>query len=138
MTGELLEVKVTKEAVEKALAGTRLSMKSIRNKTMSVIGRGALKAVKSGIKETLQKRTGALLKSYVYKKGVVRIDPRIPNGSDTFRKVYTLNYGYSGAVARAHNRPHSFVQRGEEYVKSGGYMGDVQKMVDKELKKYWG
>lgn len=144
MQGSLLDIKVTKEYAERALAGTRLSMKTIAKKTLAVIGRGALKAVKSGIRQTLQKRTGALLKTYVYKgnkagtSGQVRVNPKIKNGDDTFRKVYALNYGYSGPVGRAHNFPHSFVQKGEEYLAGGSYIGEVQKMIDKELKKFWG
>lgn len=144
MQGKLLDVKIEVQEAQKALAGTRLSMKSISKKTLAVIGRGAKTAINRGIRQTLQKRTGALLKTYVYKgnksgtSGMVRADPKIPNGDDTFRKLYALNYGYSGPVGRAMNKPHSFVQKGEEYLDSGQYMTAVQKLVEKELKKYWG
>jgi hypothetical protein len=30
------------------------------------------------------------------------------------------------------------VQAGERYIETGGYEAEFQKIVDKELKKYWG
>lgn len=138
----LLEIDVKTEEVQKALAGTRLSMKSIGRKTFSVIGRGVVKAINTAMKATLHKRTGALFKAYKQyptKSGcIVRVNKHIKNGADMFKKIYVLNYGYSGPVGRAHNKPHSFIQAGEAYKDSGKWAGELDKMVDKELRKYWG
>lgn len=139
-----INVSVDVEKVQEALKGTSKSIKAISRKAMSIIGHGAVKAIKGGIRDTLNKRTGQLLKAYKYygfksgTGGIVRTDKKIPNGDDFFKKTYTLNYGYTGNVRRALNKPHSFVERGEEYVNSSGYMSDIEKMVDKELEKWWG
>lgn len=141
--GNFINVECQIQEVQKALEGTNKSLKTISKKTLSVIGKGALKALKGGIQNTLNRRTGALLKAYVYKgnksgtSGNVRIDPKIPNGDDMFRKVYVLNYGYTGEVHRAWNKPHSFVQCADDYIQNGSYGAEIDKMVQKELDKYW-
>lgn len=140
--GDLLEIDVNAKRVQEALKGTRLSMKTIGKKTFRVIGQGVRQAINKSIRQTTTKRTGALLKAYKYYPtsagGIVRVDKNIPNGDDMFRKIYALNYGYSGPVGRARNRPHSFIERGEEYLASGQWVGKLDKMVEKEIKKYWG
>ena len=52
----------------------------------------------------------------------------------------TLNYGYDAGPGRKgpHTAARGFVQAGEDYAERGGYGPELQKLVDKELKKYWG
>lgn len=126
--------------VQKALEGTAKSLQSIQNKTLSIVARGTIKAVNVGIRTTLKKHTGELLKAFhykVHKYGEANVYPNGKSGSSIFPKTYVLNYGYTGKVKRAINKPHSFVEYGEAFAASGAYMPEVQKMIDKELKKYW-
>lgn len=126
---------------QKALSETDKSLSSIQRKTLSIIGRGTVKAIKGGIRTSLKKRTGELLKAYRYKtrkNGTATVYPNGENGSTIFPKAYVQNYGYEGKTKRAWNKPHNFVQKGEQYANSNSYMNEVEKMIDKELKKYWG
>lgn len=129
------------EKAKKALEGTSKSLASIQRKTLSIIARGAVKAINEGIRETLEKRTGEFLKAFRYKvrkDGIANVYPGGESGSPNFPKAYVLNYGYSGPTKRAINRPHGFIQRAEIYGESGAYMPEVEKMIEKELQKYWG
>ena len=134
-------VKADLKEAQDALAGTSKSIASIQRKTLSVIARGTVKAVNVGIRSTLHRRTGELLKAFgykVHKNGVANVYPKGENGSAIFPKSYVLNYGYTGPTKRAINKPHSFIQYGEVYADSGAYMPEVERMVNKELEKYWG
>ena len=134
-------VKADLKQAQDALAGTNKSLASIQRKTLSIIARGTVKAVNVGIRSTLHRRTGELLKAFgykVHKNGVANVYPRGENGSAIFPKSYVLNYGYTGPTKRAINKPHSFIQYGEAYTEVGAYMPEVQRMIDKELEKYWG
>lgn len=86
----------------------------------------------------------------IYPKG-------IPGGTLIIPVITTLNYGATINVSRRHkymkfqNRQgewkscksvripgRHFIESGEKYLESDAYMNDLSKLVDKELKKYWG
>ena len=126
--------------VQEALSQTAKSLQSIERKTLSIASRGTVKAIKMGIRETLHRRTGGLLKAYkykVHKEGFSNVYPNGKSGSDVFPKAFILNYGYKGPTKRAINKPHGFIQKGEIYASNGSYMPEVEKMIQKELEKYW-
>lgn len=140
----IISVKPDFEAVEKALAGTRKSLPSIQRKTLSVIARGAIKQIKAVIKSGTHRRTGELLKAYRYKikkDGTATIYPKaVNNDARIFPKASVLSYGHSGATKRAKNFPIKavgFIQAGNQYIDSGAYVPEINKMIDKELTKYW-
>ena len=137
----MITIEADVQKAQDALAGTSKSLAAIERKTLSIVASGIVKAVKGGIRETLNSRTGELLKAFrckVHKNGVANVYPNGESGSAIFPKAYVLNYGYSGPTKRAINKPHGFIQYGELYAESGAYMQDVRKMIDKELQKYWG
>ena len=137
----MITIEADVQKAQDALAGTSKSLAAIERKTLSIVASGTVKAVKGGIRETLNSRTGELLKAFrykVHKNGVANVYPNGESGSAIFPKAYVLNYGYTGPTKRAINKPHSFIQVGELYAASGSYMQDVRKMIDKELEKYWG
>ena len=137
----MISVEADIAKAQEALSGTSKSLAAIERKTLSIIAKGTVKAVKGGIRQTLKSRTGELLKAFrykVHKNGVANVYPDGESGSAIFPKAYVLNYGYTGPTKRAINKPHSFVQVGELYAASDSYMQDVRKMIDKELEKYWG
>lgn len=147
-SGQLIQTQVDIEEVEKALAGTSKSLKAIRKSVLRIAAKETAKRVKAAISASdLQRRTGELAKAYVYKvkkdgseanvfpKALTRKDETI------FPKAMTLSYGHDGPTKRSafwHIAPRGFVQSGQQYAESGAYMTEVQKMVDKELEKYWG
>lgn len=140
----VISVKPDFEAVEKALSGTRKSLPSIQRKTLSVIARGAIKQIKAVIKSGTHRRTGELLKAYRYKikkDGTATIYPKAINSGDKiFPKASVLSYGHNGATKRAKNFPIKavgFIQAGNQYIESGAYVPEINKMIDKELTKYW-
>lgn len=140
-------VAVEIEEVQKALSGTRKSLKSIQRQVLGTIARGTVKAIKASIQGSdLQKRTGELLKAYRYKVkksgNEANVFPKALNSdSSIFPKAMTLSYGHSGKTKRAENweiKPRGFVQDGNKYAESGNYTDDLNKLIEKELKKYWG
>ena len=140
----IISVKPDFEAVQKALSGTTKSLPSIQRKTLSVIARGAIKQIKAVIKSGTHRRTGELLKAYRYKvkkNGTATIYPNAINSGDKiFPKASVLSYGHTGATRRAKNFPIKavgFIQAGNQYIESGAYVPEINKMVDKELTKYW-
>mgnify|MGYP007069885041 CR=1 FL=1 len=140
-----ISVTASVEEVQKALAGTSKSLNSIQRQTIAVIARGTVKAIKQGIKESVGKRTGELLKCYGYR---IRRDgsrgsvyPRGSSGASIFPKAFIQNYGHEGPTARASSwkiLPKAFIQKGEKYASGSDYMRELQSLVDKNLKKYWG
>ena len=126
------------EAVQEALAGTSAGLVQMQRKTLSAIAQGARRKINAAIRLTTKRRTGELLKAYRYK---VRKDASQANifpkktgkKGNIFAKVYTLNYGKEGTRWRARG----FVQKGEAYAEEGGYEAAVNKLVQKELDKYW-
>ncbi len=145
---QLIRTQVDIEDVEKALAGTSKSLKSIRKSVLRIAAKETAKRVKAAINTSdLQRRTGELLKAYVYKVkkdgSAASVFPKAlsGNGNTIFPKAMTLSYGHDGPTKRAshwHIAPRGFVQAGQQYAESGAYMEEVQKMVNKELEKYWG
>lgn len=132
--------------VEEALAGTSQSLTSIRKQAVGIIAKGAVKTIKAAISSTTQKRTGELSKAYRYKVkrdgSQANVFPKaLKTDSTIFPKAMTLSYGHTGKTKRANNwniRALGFVQSGQAWVDNGGYMNELEEMVDKQLKKYWG
>lgn len=147
-SGQLIQTQVDIEEVEKALAGTNKSLKAIRKSVLRIAAKETAKRVKAAISASdLQRRTGELAKAYVYKVkkdgSEANVFPKAltGNGRTIYPKAMTLSYGHDGPTKRAaswHIAPRGFVQSGQQYAESGAYMTEVQKMVDKELEKYWG
>ena len=147
-SGQLIQTQVDIEEVEKALAGTSKSLKAIRKSVLRIAAKETAKRVKAAISASdLHRRTGELAKAYVYKVkkdgSEANVFPKAlaRNGRTIYPKAMTLSYGHDGPTKRAaswHIAPRGFVQSGQQYAESGAYMTEVQKMVDKELEKYWG
>lgn len=132
--------------VQQALLETSQSMTSIQRQTLGVIARGTVKIIKSAILTTTTQRTGELAKGYRYKIKKDGSEANVfPNtdkwGSDIFPKAAVLSYGHEGPTKRAKSftvAPRSFVQSGKAWVDSGGYSSELDKMIDKQLTKFWG
>lgn len=137
--GQFLSVEADVSRAQSALSGTTKSLVSISRQTMGIIGRGAVSVVKKEIKATTQKRTGELLKAYRYKVkkdgSEVNVFPKgIKNeGREIFPKVMALNYGTKNGRLKSRG----FVQVSERYAESRAYEADIDKMIQKELAKYW-
>ncbi len=134
-------------AVQEALSETSKSLKSIQRSTLRVVASATAKTVRAAIiSSDLHVRTGELRKAYTYKLkrdgSEANVYPRaLTNGDRTiFPKAMTLSYGHQGPTKRFRNwriAPRGFVQRGQQYAENGDYMDEVQKLIDKELEKYW-
>ncbi len=134
-------------AVQEALSETSKSLKSIQRSTLRVVASATAKTVRAAIiSSDLHVRTGELRKAYTYKLkrdgSEANVYPRaLTNGDRTiFPKAMTLSYGHQGPTKRFRNwriAPRGFVQRGQQYAENGDYMDEVQKLIDKELDKYW-
>lgn len=134
-------------AVQDALSQTSKSLKAIQRDTLLVVAKATAKTVRAAIiSSDLHVKTGELRKAYTYKLkrdgSEANVYPRaLTNGDRTiFPKAMTLSYGHQGPTKRAKNWrivPRGFVQRGQQYAENGGYMDEVQKLIDKELEKYW-
>ena len=134
-------------AVQDALSETSKSLKSIQRSTLRVVARATAKTVRAAIiTSDLHVRTGELRKAYTYKlkrDGTeANVYPRALTSGDRtiFPKAMTLSYGHNGPTKRFRNwriAPRGFVQRGQQYAENGDYMDEVQKLIDKELEKYW-
>lgn len=143
---QFLSVQADIAEVQEALAGTSKSMLSIQKQTVGIIAKGTVKAIKTAINSTTEKRTGELSKAYRYKVrkdgSEANVFPKaLRSDSTIFPKAMTLSYGHSGPTKRAKNwsiKALGFVQSGQQYVESGGYMNDIEEMVQKQLDKYWG
>lgn len=137
--GAFISVEADVQGAQKALEGTKKSLKSVQIGVLRIVARGTAKAIRTGIRTSgIKRRTGELLKCYhskVRKDGSeVNIFPKQENGSRYFPKVYVLNYGLPGT----RRRPHSFIEKGEIYAASNVYQEEINKFVQKELTKYWG
>lgn len=141
-----IDVSVDISYAQKALSGTSKSLVSIRNQVLGIIGKYGVKAVKNAIRTSgLKKRTGELQKAYVRKlnrrKGEENLYPvSLGDRKKTiFSKAQALSYG-----ARNEKKPKwkitgkGFVQKGWEAVEGDSYRAEIDQMIDKELKKYWG
>lgn len=145
MPKEFISVEADISGAQKALAGTSKSLVSIRNQVLGIVGKHAVKAVRQAIRSSgLRKRTGELQKSYIRKlnrrKGEENIYPVSLNDrkKTIFSKAQALSCG-----AQSKSRPkwritgRGFAQKGWEAVEKGGYQAEIEKMVQKELGKYW-
>ena len=147
MTGQLVATEVDVSAVQDALSETTKSLKSISKATLRVVAKATAKTVRAAIiSSDLHVRTGELRKAYTYKVkrdgSEANVYPRaLTNGDRTiFPKAMTLSYGHNGPTKRARDwriSPRGFVQRGQQFAENGGYMDEVQELIDKELEKYW-
>ena len=143
----MIVAEVDVSAVQEALSETTKSLKAIQRDTLRVVAKATAKTVRSAIiSSDLHVRTGELRKAYTYKlkkDGTeANVFPRALTSKDRtiFPKAMTLSYGHEGPTKRAKNWrivPRGFVQRGQQYAESGSYMDEVQKLIDKELDKYW-
>ena len=134
-------------AVQEALSETSKSLKSIQRSTLRVVASATAKTVRAAIiSSDLHVRTGELCKAYTYKLkrdgSEANVYPRALTSGDRtiFPKAMTLSYGHQGPTKRFRNwriAPRGFVQRGQQYAENGDYMDEVQKLIDKELDKYW-
>lgn len=134
-------------AVQDALSETSKSLKAIQRDTLRVVARATAKTVRAAIiSSDLHVRTGELRKAYTYKLkrdgSEANVYPRALTSGDRtiFPKAMTLSYGHQGPTKRFRNwriAPRGFVQRGQQYAENGDYMDEVQKLIDKELDKYW-
>jgi hypothetical protein len=144
---QILATEVDVSAVQDALSETSKSLKSIQRSTLRVVARATAKTVRAAIiSSDLHVRTGELRKAYTYKlkrDGTeANVYPRALTSGDRtiFPKAMTLSYGHNGPTKRFRNwriAPRGFVQRGQQYAENGDYMDEVQKLIDKELEKYW-
>ena len=144
---QILATEVDVSAVQDALSETSKSLKSIQRQTLRVVARATAKTVRAAIiSSDLHVRTGELRKAYTYKlkrDGTeANVYPRALTSGDRtiFPKAMTLSYGHNGPTKRFRNwriAPRGFVQRGQQYAENGDYMDEVQKLIDKELEKYW-
>lgn len=144
---QILATEVDVSAVQDALSETSKSLKSIQRSTLRIVARATAKTVRAAIiSSDLHVRTGELRKAYTYKLkrdgSEANVYPRaLTNGDRTiFPKAMTLSYGHQGPTKRFRNwriAPRGFVQRGQQYAENGDYMDEVQKLIDKELEKYW-
>jgi hypothetical protein len=144
---QILATEVDVSAVQDALSETSKSLKSIQRSTLRIVARATAKTVRAAIiTSDLHVRTGELRKAYTYKlkrDGTeANVYPRalISGDRTIFPKAMTLSYGHNGPTKRFRNwriAPRGFVQRGQQFAENGGYMDEVQKLIDKELEKYW-
>ena len=144
---QILATEVDVSAVQDALSETSKSLKSIQRQTLRVVAKATAKTIRAAIiTSDLHVRTGELRNAYTYKlkrDGTeANVYPRaLTNGDRTiFPKAMTLSYGHNGPTKRFRNwriAPRGFVQRGQQYAENGDYMDEVQKLIDKELEKYW-
>lgn len=143
---EAVSVEVEILKAQNALAETNKSLKSITKQTLGIIGKGTVKTIKSAIRSSdLQQRTGELARAYKYKVKKDAMEANVfPMASDSkntiFPKAMTLSYGHEGPTKRCKSwniKGRGFVQAGKTWVNAGLYDEDVQKMIDKQLKKFW-
>ncbi len=144
MSNNFIEIKADISGAQEALSGTRKSLVSIRNRVLGIAGSYALKAVKKAVRTSgLKKRTGELQKAYIKKlnkrKGEVNLYPVSLDKTRTiFSKAQALSYGGKSKHTKWRLSGRGFVQKGWQAAESGGYKADIDKMIQKELAKYWG
>ncbi len=143
-----ISVEAEIDEVQKALEGTSKSLTSIQKQALGIIARSGVKTIRREIKLSIldkSRSSGQLSSSYgfrVKKDGSeANIFPRGKGGSSVFPKAFVNNYGFSGPTVRAENwnfAPKGFVEKTENYLESNSFDGELQKMIDKSLAKYWG
>ena len=147
---ELIGISVDVSSAQEYLRETALKIPQIEKKVLRLVGKEAAKETNKAVKSTLDTSTKAIIghrytynmnKMYTYGKAKdhsLTVYPKAVAGGTLIIPVSTtLNYGYdAGAKRGPHVTGRGFVQMGESYVKTGRYMPEVQKLVDKELEKY--
>lgn len=143
MSSGFIEIKADISGAQEALSGTGKSLVSIRNRVLGIAGSYALKAVRKAVRTSgLKKRTGELQKAYIRKlnkrKGEVNLYPVSLDKTRTiFSKAQALSYGGKSKNTKWRLSGRGFVQKGWQAAESGGYKTDIDKMIQKELAKYW-
>lgn len=137
-TGQFLTVEADISRAQVALAGTSKSLLSISRQTMGIIGRGVANVTTQAVKSSVEKVTGEMWKAYRYKVkkdgSEVTVFPKALKGNkNIFPKAMALNYGTKDGRLK----PRGFVQAGERYAESNAYEAEIDKMIQKELSKYW-
>ena len=134
-----ISIEADVSAVKSALAGTKRGMRSAARAMIRVVARGTVKAIKSGIRATTKRRTGAVFTasgSRPWNRGAgAPVRPRGAKGCRIYPNVYWLNTG------RKHDRlaPRHFVQRGNEWASNpANWDGEAEAIVRREIAKYWG
>lgn len=128
---------------QKALSGTSKSLVSIKNQVLGIVGKYAVNAVKKAIRTSgLQKRTGELQKAYMRKlnkkKGEENVYPvSLDRKKAIFSKAQSLSYGAKSKKTKWVLSGKGFVQKGWNEVENGNYSAEIEKMIQKELAKYW-
>lgn len=161
MSSAFINIKANVEDVQERLSETSKSLKTIRRQTVGIAARTTVKQIKTIIRQTTKSRTGELRKTYGYK---VRKDgyrasiyPKttgernhlilakiatLDQGNDIFPDGRTwLQVNGNGYYARpksVHIAARRFVESGEKFAENGSYMAEVEKMIQRELKKHWG
>lgn len=148
MKSNWIVVEAEVNAVVEALNETSKSLTSIKKQSLGVIARYGVKYIRQKIRESIINRkasTKELQKSYAFRVkkdgSEANIYPKGFSGSKIFPKAYVNNYGYSGPTKRTQNwnfAPKGFVQDTEKNIESHNFETELQKLVDKTLKKYWG
>lgn len=161
----MIDIQIDTKGVEQALSQTAKGVKSIQKQTVGIIAKGYVKEIKRQITATgIKKISGELYKAYRYKvKGdVATIYPKSQTPGKKantliMAKAGTLNYGNTISVRKGRKflqvsgsgywarpkrvsiRGRDFLGRAENlYINNERYNADVEKMVEKQLKKYWG
>lgn len=148
--------------VEDALKQTNLNHKKIVKKVLSEVGKKQAKIFNRYIGQSTKKITGELKKAYTYKVKVTDFEEKVTmyarsKGKESiYPKLMTLNYG-------AHIKPvtcktliihgdgwwarpisvniqgrHFLEPAWQSYGAKGDFTEDAQKVIDKELDKFWG
>jgi len=148
-----LSVTVDTSSALELLKQTSLSIPRIEDKVLRLVGKLVSKEINSRIKGSVRTSTKAVLghrytynmrKMYTYgktKKHSLSVYPnRVEKGrsNDLIIPVaLTLSYGYDAGKRKGpHMTGRGFIQAGESYAKSGRYMPEVRKLIDRELEKY--
>ena len=144
---QIVSTEIDVQPVLDALSGTSKSIESIEKSVLRIAAKETAKCVRAAVVSSdLNVRTGELRKAYTYKVkkygSSASVYPKALVGKDRtiFPKAMTLSYGHEGPTKRASNwyiKPRGFVQAGQRFADSGAYMDEVEKMVSKELDKYW-
>lgn len=152
---------------EEALAGTSKSLKSLEKQITGTVARGSLKKIKSVIRKTIHgdglisdKYQYSILENYVYHvegKRATVYPQKIEQGRKndlTIPVISSLSYGREifprkqkwlfingksyAKVKSIKIEPRNFVQAGDAYLQGNSYLPEIDKIIQKELKKYWG
>ena len=63
----------------------------------------------------------------------MNVFPKGIKGENIFPKVMALSYG----TENGRLRPRGFVQKGNNYIEGSEYEASIDRMIDRELAKYW-